>query len=225
MKELLVKDYRILLTQKKNMILILAIGILMVFTTSSMDFIVGYLMMLILIMSAGTINYDEVENGMAFLMTLPASRKIYAVEKYVLVFMNTFCTGVFLLALYFATKGFMKWELDIPNMIIFLSGWVVGIMVAAAFILPLYLKFGVEKRRVVMLTFWGAAMLLFFGGKYFVTKFIYSEVKIPSVIENTIQIVENANKSLLALIAFTVSVFIIALSVFISVKIMKKKEF
>lgn len=227
MKELLVKDYRILLTQKKNLLLVLAIGFFMVFTTFTMDFMVGYLMMLAMILSAGTINYDELDNGMAFIMTLPASRKTYAIEKYVLTFVNVVICGVIIFVFYMLTKGFMNWGLGVGDTIAIVLGWICGIMLSSAILLPLYLKFGAEKRRVIMLILWGIVAMVLYTAQSLMKNMATDGVSDGGlvVIGEIVTGIEMMNPVVILLCILGVVVLMIAISVLISIKIMQKKEF
>lgn len=226
MKTLLVKDYRILLTQKKSLILILAIGVLMVISTMEIDFLVGYMMMLAMIMSAGTINYDELDNGMSFLMTLPASRKGYAIEKYVFTFINTVLCGLVMFILYLVTKGFINWGFETIEMLSVSVGWIGGIMLASAILLPLYMKFSAEKRRVIILILWGA-----------VAAIIYSIQKVVTmasngvggdkmtVVNDLLAKIETFNPIVIVAIIIGIVILSIALSMLISIRIIQKKEY
>ena len=165
MKTLLVKDYRILMTQKKSLFILLIVGVIMVISSMEIDFLTGYMMMMAMILSLGTVNYDELDNGMAFIMTLPANRKTYAVEKYVFTMANIVACAVLMLLVYFITKGFINWQFGSSDMVSVTAGWICGIMIAASAMLPLYLKFGAEKRRVIMMLLWGIVAVIAIGGK------------------------------------------------------------
>ena len=223
MKTLLVKDYRILLTQKKSLFLILLIGIFMVLMTKEIDFLVGYIMMLSIMFSAGTVNYDELDGGMAFLMTLPASRKTYAVEKYVLTFLNAVLCGGIIFAMYLITKGFVNWAYSMGEMAAMMLGWIGGVMLAAAAMLPLYMKFSAEKRRIVIWIFVGFIMLISYGMEK-ITKIIAGEGEINGVRELVMKL-ESMNPIILTGAAVVTLMVCIAISVFISIRIMQKKEF
>lgn len=223
MKTLLVKDYRILLTQKKSLFLILIIGIFMVLMTKEIDFLVGYIMMLSIMFSAGTVNYDELDGGMAFLMTLPASRKTYAVEKYVLTFLNAVLCGGIIFAMYLITKGFVNWAYSMGEMAAMMLGWIGGVMLAAAAMLPLYMKFSAEKRRIVIWIFVGFIMLISYGMEK-ITKIMAGEGEINGVRELVMKL-ESMNPIILTGAAVVTLMVCIAISVFISIRIMQKKEF
>lgn len=226
MKTLLVKDYRILLTQKKSLIFILVIGILMVVSTMEIDFLIGYMMMLAMIMSAGTINYDELDNGMSFLMTLPADRKDYAIEKYVLTFINTMLCGAVMFVIYLITKGFINWGFETVEMLSVTVGWVGGIMVASSLLLPMYMKFGAEKRRVVMLLLWGIVAAVIFGTQKILTMASNSEGgEGVAAVNDLLAGLGALHPVVIVAGMFGVVVLCLAVSVLISIRIMKKKEF
>ncbi|MBQ7832569.1 MAG: ABC-2 transporter permease [Lachnospiraceae bacterium] len=223
MKTLLVKDYRILLTQKKSLLLILIIGIFMVLMTKEMDFLVGYIMMLSIMFSAGTVNYDELDGGMAYILTLPASRKTYAVEKYVLTFLNAVLCGGIIFVMYLVTKSFVDWGYGMGEMAAMMLGWIGGVMLAAAAMLPLYMKFSAEKRRIVIWIFVGIIMLISYGMEK-ITKIIAGEGEMNAVRELVMKL-ESMNPVILTGAAVVILMVCIAVSAFVSIGIMKKKEF
>lgn len=227
MKTLLVKDYRILLTNKKSFIWILGIGILMVATTMEIDFLIGYMMMLSLMLSAGTINYDELDNGMSFLMTLPASRKTYAIEKYLLTFINVLICGAVIFLLYLITKGFVNWGFEIGEIGGITLGWIAGIGLSASVMLPLYMKFSAEKRRVVLMIFAGAIALILIAGQNLIDNMATDGVPGggPVVIGDIVTGIEMMNPVAMLLCIFGIAIICIAVSILISIRIMRKKEF
>lgn len=226
MKTLLVKDYRILLTQKKSLIFILAIGILMVVSTMEIDFLVGYMMMLAMILSAGTINYDELDKGMSFLMTLPASRKAYAIEKYVLTFVNTVLCGTVMFIIYLITKGFVNWGLETVEMLSVTVGWIGGIMLASSVLLPMYMKFGAERRRVVMLILWGVVAAIIFGVQKILTMASNGEGGDGmAAVNDLLAKLEALNPVVIVAGVFGIVILCLVVSVLISIRIIQKKEY
>ena len=81
MKGLFLKDYYLNFSNRRSLFLFLFMSIFMAFAMDG-SFIIGYTGMLMGILAIGTISYDSNENGMAFLMCLPISRKDYVKEKY-----------------------------------------------------------------------------------------------------------------------------------------------
>ena len=83
MKGLLIKDFKLMLNQKKFFILIvLILGAIACFLDFDYYFLIGYFMFICSLFTISTISYDEFDNGNAFLFTLPFSRSRYVEEKY-----------------------------------------------------------------------------------------------------------------------------------------------
>lgn len=84
MKGLLIKDYKLLMLQKKTFLLMLLIAICMNFAMQdNPGFIIGYLTFFAALMANTTLSYDEYGNGVLFLLTLPVTGKTYVRSKYV----------------------------------------------------------------------------------------------------------------------------------------------
>ena len=90
MRGLIEKDLRLLLKRKQTFIVIVIVEILLGISGSGV-FAIVYFTMLAGIMAAGTLSYDEFDNGLGFLFTLPIDRKMYIREKYLL--STVFCAG------------------------------------------------------------------------------------------------------------------------------------
>lgn len=91
MRGLLIKDYHLLTGRRNFFLMVIALGIIFIGVYENPAFPVGYMTILMTIFSMSTISYDEFENGMAFLMTLPVGRKCYVREKYVF---SILCAGI-----------------------------------------------------------------------------------------------------------------------------------
>ncbi len=98
-----------------------------------------------------TLSYDEMDHGLAFLFTLPIDRKMYVREKYLFCMGGAVITWFIALILYFAVltvnhtqtlfeEEMLKGLAFLPIAILFLS-----------LLLPLQLKFGVEKSRLLVI--------------------------------------------------------------------------
>lgn len=223
MKTLLVKDYRILMTQKKSFFILLLVGVIMVISTFEIDFLTGYMMMMAMILSLGTVNYDELDNGMAFIMTLPANRKTYAIEKYVFTMINIVACAAIMLMIYFITKGFVNWQFGAGDMVSITAGWICGIMIAASVMIPLYLKFGAEKRRVVMMLLWGIVAVIAIGGQKLAE--IMAGTEAMNAINGFLTKISTLPAGVVVLAVVAVLVMVVIFSLGISIGIMKKKEF
>ena len=85
MKGLFVKDIELMKQQKQFFVLVVVMGVILNLAGSgSVSFAIGYFTIVTAIFAITTISYDEFDNGLAFLMTLPVTRKQYVAEKYLL---------------------------------------------------------------------------------------------------------------------------------------------
>lgn len=160
MKGLLIKDLCLLMKQKITLLLWLGMTVFFVVLNHDITFGASFGLFLSSILLVGTISYDDYENGMGFLMTLPISRKTYVMEKYVLVIAGILCVGLLVTGLGAA------YVFASPNNVVFSEVLLtLGIMflisiLYTGFMIPIQLKFGAEKGRIFMALFAGVIVLL-----------------------------------------------------------------
>ena len=116
MKGLLIKDYKLLMLQKKTFLLMLLIAICMNFAMQdNQGVIIGYLTFFAALMANTTLSYDEYGNGITFLLTLPVTRKTYVRSKYagnLLLFLFFWFLGTLLEALIYALQGRILFRME-----------------------------------------------------------------------------------------------------------------
>ena len=163
MRGLIVKDYCLMIQRGSLMLLYLFMAVIFSFTMDS-TFTVAYLSMLGGFLAISTISYDEADNGYPFLMTLPITAKTYALEKHVFAGMIQGSFWIFAVALQALlalvrqdTQQFLE---ELPVYATFLLVFLILISV----LLPIELKFGVEKSRIVLLVLVGIIMFAAFMG-------------------------------------------------------------
>lgn len=217
MKGLLTKDFRIVLVQKRFFILLVFIALILNFGTDG-SFAVSYMAFMGSIFVLSTISYDEFDNGMPFLMTLPVTRKTYAREKYVF--------GIVL--------GFSMWLVGVALSIIsLLIGGGVGdikeAVIAAAVCIPLFiilmsvmipiqLKFGAEKGRIALIAVFGIVFLICFG--------IGKLVAVMGIdMSQAAEMLSKVSENVLVVGLVAATVIILLISYRVSTIIMEKKEF
>ncbi|MCM1466923.1 MAG: ABC-2 transporter permease [Alistipes sp.] len=158
MKGLLIKDLCLMAMQKRFFIVVLAMGILLTFSGQDILFLTGYLTMVFGIFAGSTISYDEMNHGMAFLLTLPVDRKQYVRSKYLFMLFLVAVSLVVSFLLGFAGSVTGKITVDLTETL------AAGIMTAAAIMaligvfLMLILKYGAEKARIVTALLFGAGI-------------------------------------------------------------------
>ena len=82
MKGLFVKDIELMKQQKQFFVLVVVMGVILNLAGSgSVSFAIGYFTIVTAIFAITTISYDEFDNGLAFLMTLPWAAAVMAMSS------------------------------------------------------------------------------------------------------------------------------------------------
>ena len=157
MKGLFLKDFRYLLLQKSFFGLILIFGLALSLTMGDRYyFVLGYLTFMGAILGFITITMDDQTNDMAFLFTLPFSRRQYVQEKYLLSLIMLFLSCTISLMVVFLTR-WIKHYTTPPSEILFAAlGCCACLIFFLSLMLPLTLKFGEERARLAYLISLGA---------------------------------------------------------------------
>lgn len=149
-KGLIIKDFKLMKSQMKFFFIIMILwGVFMTTQLNMATFFVGYIAVLCSFMTLSTFNYDEFENGSAYLMTLPISRKDYIFGKYLF--------GLLVTTIPFAAASMLSWVVLIAKGTgMRFAEYVLSIIVSIpmaylllALEIPLQVKFGQEKSRVI----------------------------------------------------------------------------
>lgn len=218
MSGLLEKDFCLLKSNRKTLVLFLALAV--VISLSQTDtFILGYFPFLMIIMLTGTISYDEMDNGFPFLFTLPVDRKIYIREKYLLCIVGTI--GSFLIAwvLYFAAL-LVNGVPDASEKLLENAGmfpaFLTVFFLAVAVTIPIQVKYGAEGSRIVLagICFLGAGVILF-----------VHKAAGDAALEKITSFSNMLEKTSGKIGVFAVSIAALLISYGISVRVMEKKEF
>ena len=215
MKGLLMKDLAFVKLQAKSMILIFLLVVFMLLQGSNFEFVIVYANIIFTMFVVTTINYDYFENGCAFLMTLPISRKMYVSEKYVLAFLAAAC-GLVADVIFMLIAHFLKEEyvFGIDNLI-FALAYVLGSLVFVALMLPIELKYGPEKARIAMIV----VVAIIFAGV-----FVFTGIG-PFDLSGATTKLLSLEKIVLLGISGVAVVIALGISYLISCRIMEKKEF
>lgn len=155
MKGMLIKDFMLLRNQKQFFVTILVFAFVFFGIYDDTTFAFTYIVVLCTLFTISTISYDEYDNGMSFLFTLPISRKGYVKEKYVFGIISICMALVTSTALYFVFKMMKNQENGAQELLIQLCISLIVAMLMLAFSLPIQLKFGAEKSRIALLAIFG----------------------------------------------------------------------
>lgn len=217
MTGLLVKDIRLLSNQKQSFLTVLFIGLVLALSGQNVFFIISYCTMLCAFFTVSSINYDEYNNGYAFLFTMPFSRKEYVMEKYLFGYLtggSVWLGTTVLSALYVWGKepdtNMGEW-LGAASAVLLILGSILAVMI------PVQLKFGSEKSRTVLFVF----LFLFFAAVMLMAKVVKTLQK-P---QWNLKWVYSLGMTGWFIIGLLVFVLVQLISISISVRIMMKKQF
>ncbi|MCX4298830.1 MAG: ABC-2 transporter permease [Lachnospiraceae bacterium] len=148
-KGLIIKDLRLILSQMKLFMIVIIVWAFFMTVNLKGTFLIGYIAIMFSFITLGTFNYDEIEKGMSYLLTLPVQRKDYIKEKYLLGMMITIIPTLIVIVftcVFYIVKNAEK------GLLTYLFSSIIAILSAIVLMvleIPLYIKFGQEKRRLV----------------------------------------------------------------------------
>ncbi|MDO4488159.1 MAG: ABC-2 transporter permease [Eubacteriales bacterium] len=159
MSGLFLKDLLLMGKRRQSLLVFLGIMAVMGFSMGGV-FLIGYGTMLFGIFAVGSLSYDDFDNCMPFLLTLPVTRRQYVLGKF----------------LFSASGVALGWVMSIivstivsiikSEEILILNSALVVITLLPVFIaiisiwIPIEIKFGIEKSRTVMAVAVGCVFLL-----------------------------------------------------------------
>ena len=204
MAGLLEKDFRLIFSRWQTLIVFLICAIVI---GNSMDgtFIIGYLSMLVMVLLVGTASYDELDNEMAFLFTLPVSRKTYVREKYVFCVVGTVLFWAIGMLFYFGSTFFKTGEIpfileDIIGGLFFIPIFILGLCI----LLPIELILGSQKSRVGLVVFMGAIF-----ATVFLSRSIFGDDALDTAIDNAISVISKTPSPIIAATCFRIILIIL----------------
>lgn len=217
MKGLFIKDLRLIKNQRNFLITLALMFLVLIATGVDASFFMGYVPFLLLIVTMSTITYDEQDNSMGFLMALPVSRQTYVLEKYLL--SSSLGVGGFAVTfvIFLITEKAEGSSMMPGDYLLVFMGFLVFIILFLSLMIPIQLKFGSEKGRMVLFAiFFGIIGLVYLADKVLTVDFA------QIAFCQTITQLPLGILMMMALALFAIFVFI---SAKISLEVMKKKEF
>ena len=164
MKALMIKDLKLLKGQKPLLGMMGVLMVIFVITGRHPGFLISYMTIMGAIFAVSTISYDEYNNGLTYLFTLPVSRRKYVREKYLFSIMMSAAVAVGCLIITYAASLIRADRLEMEELVI--SGAAalgVGIFMVSV-VLPIELKLGAEKSRAAMAVVGGVIFAVVYSG-------------------------------------------------------------
>lgn len=214
MAGLIDKDIRLLMQRKQTLVLAVGLALIIGFTQEG-TFILGYLPFLCIIFSISTISYDEMENGYTFLMTLPIDAKTYVREKYLFCIGGGVASWVLAAAIYFASEMIKGNDIEISSAALIAVSVLLTMVIFTVVMIPVQIKFGVEKSRIVMVIMFGIIAGI---------SFLYTRVLGTEAVNNVIAKLEQIEEKDIALGGFLITILVGIISYLICCRIMQNKE-
>ncbi|MGN1142771.1 MAG: ABC-2 transporter permease [Oliverpabstia sp.] len=218
MKGMLIKDFMLLKNQKQFFVTILVFAFLFFGMYDDTTFAFTYIVVLCTLFTISTISYDEYDNGMSYLFTLPISRKGYVKEKYVFGIISICIALIASTVLYFVFRMAKNQDYGVQELLIQLCTSLMVAMFMLAFSLPIQLKFGAEKSRIALLAVFGCIVAM---GIIVVKLGESMNLDMGSYLAK----VNGMRPQMLIAAGILIGIFAIFISCLISLRIIKKKEF
>ena len=217
MTGLLIKDFRLLKVQKNFFALITFILFGQILFAENNFFAISFASLTFSLLSISTVSYDEFDNGKPFLFSLPVTRKGYVLEKY--------CFGLilggaawFVSTLLVVIVQLIKGNASLTDLLLPSLAFLPLVLFFLAVMLPIQLKFGSEKGRIVLI---GVIGLIFLLGVLAVKAAEALHIDLAFLFNS----LSSLSMSALIFGAIAVMLLLLLLSLKISMAVMNRKEF
>lgn len=214
MAGLIEKDLRLLFANKLTAAFFIVFAVALGFTQNN-AFILGYFPFSICVLVINTIAYDELDKGYQFLMTLPVDRKLYVREKYVISLGAGVISWLFASVIYFLIKIVKGTAGPIVSELPLVAVFLPVIALFILFMIPMQIKFGVEKSKAIVAGTVGGIGACIIG---------FAKLAGAGAGEGMMAVLNHMSGWLIALIVILVTVILTIVSYLICVKVMEKKE-
>ena len=225
MRGLLIKDISLITVNKKMLFIFLGISMMLLATGNGENttFVVAYCTMLCGMLVLTTISYDEFDHSNAYLMTLPVTRKIYALGKYVfsalamMIGWGFSTVVVFLLQMtvFHRQQGALEFWASCVSILLSMV-LLLGVMI------PIQLKFGGDNGRMVVLGFLAVVFFVVFGARLL---FQYLQIDMEVFLENLSGQLSSLSPWFVGSILAVITLVWTSISMVVSIHIVEKKEF
>ncbi len=185
MKGLLIKDLKLIKTRGIFILFVVAAYAVLQLGAGNSEMSVGLTTLILSIFSITSITYDEYDNGMPFLFTLPITRREYVREKYVFGFALATITWVVMSIICFSFEYFV-WTKSVnalPEKLAFTVAYLLVVYFMVAFEIAMKLKFAERSglAAMIIMAVMGALIVLVYSTFDLGTKLVdakFLEVKL-----------------------------------------------
>lgn len=222
MRGMLTKDLEIMKGNIRTFAAVYVIALVCFLGTSAgPSFLISYVSILAAIMALNTITIDDTDNGMAYIFTLPVSRRAYVKEKYL--FGTGMIAVLWLAAVVIACAVNAAGFRTVPWEELIASG-AAGIFVAAlaeTILFPVQMKYGSGTGRLVLFVLVFGIMAVAWMGKEICERM---HIEFTAVKDLGMRILALGTPVCIVLLC-VLMLLLLLVSCTISIKIMEKKEY
>ena len=165
MKGLLIKDFLLLRSYGKSLLLMFLL-FLIIGATSGPAFIVGIVMIESVMLAVSTFSYDDMAKWNSYMLAMPVSRKTAVREKYALAFLLSLIGIVLSIAAGIAA-GALRGNIDLKEVAATVGGCFIAACLYVSVMIPMTYRFGAEKMRFLLLAVFFVLFFVVFGGCVF----------------------------------------------------------
>ena len=217
MKGLIIKDLCVLKNQMKTLLLVLAFFIIFSIINEDATFVLFLIPFYMIMILITTFNYDEFNKWDSYCNSLPLSRKEIVKSKYILFNATSLIVLILGILASFIIPSFIE-NTTFESLFASIIGVAFGICLVISLLIPFYYKFGSSKGRI-MLFLCIVILALLIGAITSLDIFNNKELM------NIINSLNNLSLGMFTLLLIILTVIIMSISYYISVRIYKNKEF
>ncbi|MDO5439214.1 MAG: ABC-2 transporter permease [Erysipelotrichaceae bacterium] len=217
MKGLFIKDFFLAFRNSRNLIIFTFVCLIM---SLSLDpaFGIGYGILLMGTVALGTLTFDEYDNGLPFLMSLPINARTYIREKFLFCFLAELIGAAAGVLFSLLASLIRKQPIVLEDYLSFAAGMLPAMFLMLSLMIALQLKFGAEKSRLMMLIIYGgfAGIMIFTGSM--------KDQFLPQL-SGPVAFLQRQPPLLLISVLLLIFLLLVGILYRVSVKIMENKEF
>ncbi len=216
MKGLIIKDLCVIKNQMKTLLLVLALFIFLSIANKDASFVLFLIPFYMIMILITTFSYDEFNKWECYCNSLPLSRKEIVKAKYLLFNASSLVVLVLGVLASFIIPNFIE-NTTFESIYASIIGVAFGICLVISLLIPFYYKFGSSKGRI-MLFLCIVILALLIGMITSLDIFNNKELM------NLLNCLNNLSLGMFTLLLIIVTIIIMTISYYITVKIYNNKE-
>lgn len=216
MKGLIIKDLCVIKNQMKSLLLVLALFIFLSIANKDATFVLFLIPFYMIMILITTFSYDEFNKWECYCNSLPLSRKEIVKSKYILFNATSLIVLILGVLASFIIPNFIE-NTTFESIYASIIGVAFGICLVISLLIPFYYKFGSQKGRIML--FLIVAILALLIGT--ITSLdVFNNIELMNIINS----LNNLSLGMFTLLLIIVTIIIMTISYYISVKIYSNKE-